>query len=101
MRLGLKIDFYYQPSSQKGVEEKGKKAGKSSPDRVGLEKVKCAGNEAESRAQLFHRDAKSLFEVVAVRSAACYVLNSIFHMAGRQMRMRTPKRTNEEICHHR
>lgn len=101
MQLRLKIDFYYQPSPQKGVEEKGRKAGKSSPDRVGLEKVKCAGNEAESRARLFHRDAQSLFEVVAVRSAACYVLKGIFHTAGRQLRTRTPECTNKEICHHR
>lgn len=39
MQLRLKIDSIYQPSPQKKVEEKRREGGKSSFDRIGLEKV--------------------------------------------------------------
>lgn len=46
MQLRLKKDINYQPSPQKNVEEKWRAGEKSSFDLIGLEKVKCAGNEA-------------------------------------------------------
>lgn len=85
MQLRLKKDISYQPSPQKNVEEKWREGEKSSFDRIGLEKVKCAGNEAQLRVK-FHYEINFS------------IMKSIFHMTGRQLCTWTPEDQQWKMC---